>query len=89
MVLGLSSTNFILVYSSLFEERTDRIWHISYNQVFLVYFAREKSKLQEEIAARRQRKLLMRHTRKKYLEEAAVREAELLQELDRCFLLDD
>ncbi|KAL5560831.1 hypothetical protein UlMin_037042 [Ulmus minor] len=46
-------------------------------------YSLEKSKLQEEIAARRQRKLLMRHTRKKYLEEAAVREAELLQELDR------
>ncbi|XP_056163136.1 uncharacterized protein LOC115692375 isoform X4 [Syzygium oleosum] len=43
----------------------------------------EKSRLQEEIIARRQKKLLMRHTRKKFLEEAAVREAELLQELDR------
>lgn len=43
----------------------------------------EKSKLREDIATRRQRKLLMRHTRQKYLEEAAVREAELLQELDR------
>ncbi|KAF3447573.1 hypothetical protein FNV43_RR12760 [Rhamnella rubrinervis] len=43
----------------------------------------EKSKLREDIAARRQRKLLMRHARKKYLEEVAVREAELLQELDR------
>ncbi|EXB70633.1 hypothetical protein L484_023818 [Morus notabilis] len=43
----------------------------------------EKSKLREDIATRRQSKLLMRHTRQKYLEEAAVREAELLQELDR------
>lgn len=43
----------------------------------------EKSRLREEIIARRQKKLLMRHTRKKFLEEAAVREAELLQELDR------
>ncbi|PON87476.1 Galactose-binding domain-like [Trema orientale] len=43
----------------------------------------EKSKLQEDIAVRRQRKLLMRHNRQKYLEEAAVREAEHLRELDR------
>ncbi|KAJ9680144.1 hypothetical protein PVL29_019433 [Vitis rotundifolia] len=43
----------------------------------------EKSKLREEIVARRQKKLLVRHARQKYLEEAALREAELLQELDR------
>ncbi|PSS24545.1 Protein efr3 like [Actinidia chinensis var. chinensis] len=43
----------------------------------------EKSKLREEIIARRQKKLLVRHARHKYLEEAALREAELLQELDR------
>ncbi|XP_061338809.1 uncharacterized protein LOC133285568 isoform X2 [Gastrolobium bilobum] len=43
----------------------------------------EKSKLKEDIVARRQKKLLMRHARQKYLEEAALREAELLQELDR------
>ncbi|KAG2381063.1 uncharacterized protein HKW66_Vig0204360 [Vigna angularis] len=43
----------------------------------------EKSKLKEDIAARRQKKLLMRQARQKHLEEAAVREAELLQELDR------
>ncbi|XP_030480176.2 uncharacterized protein LOC115697350 isoform X1 [Cannabis sativa] len=43
----------------------------------------EKSKLREDVAVRRQKKLLMRHTRQKYLEEAAVQEAELLQELDR------
>ncbi|URE08031.1 hypothetical protein MUK42_34778 [Musa troglodytarum] len=43
----------------------------------------EKSKLREEIVARRQKKLLMRHARKKCLEEAALREMELLQELDR------
>ncbi|XP_048331486.2 uncharacterized protein LOC107428748 isoform X1 [Ziziphus jujuba] len=43
----------------------------------------EKSKLREDIAARRQKKLLMRHDRQKYLEEVAVREAELVQELDR------
>ena len=50
-------------------------------------FARERSKLREEIVARRQKKLLMRHARKKCLEEAALREMELLQELDG-FLLD-
>ncbi|KAK9120349.1 hypothetical protein Syun_017966 [Stephania yunnanensis] len=43
----------------------------------------EKSKLREEIAARRQKKLLLRRTRHKCLEEAALREAELLKELDR------
>ncbi|CAK9144813.1 unnamed protein product [Ilex paraguariensis] len=43
----------------------------------------EKAKLQEEIIARRQKKLLARCTRQKYLEETALREAELLQELDR------
>ncbi|XP_050225471.1 uncharacterized protein LOC126674960 isoform X2 [Mercurialis annua] len=43
----------------------------------------EKSKIQEQIMARRQKKLLMRHDRQKYLEEAALQEDELLQELDR------
>ncbi|XP_021829953.1 uncharacterized protein LOC110770086 isoform X2 [Prunus avium] len=43
----------------------------------------EKSKLHEDIVARRQKKLLMRHARQKCFEEAALREAELLQELDR------
>ncbi|CAL5195355.1 unnamed protein product [Lathyrus oleraceus] len=43
----------------------------------------EKSKLKEDILARRQKKLLMRHDRQKYLEEAVLREAEILQELDR------
>ncbi|XP_027334716.1 uncharacterized protein LOC113849198 isoform X2 [Abrus precatorius] len=43
----------------------------------------EKSKLKEDIVARRQKKLLLRHARQKYLEEEALREAELLQELDR------
>ncbi|KAI4356168.1 hypothetical protein L6164_000211 [Bauhinia variegata] len=43
----------------------------------------EKSKLKEDIVARRQKKLLMRQARKRYLEEAALREAELMQELDR------
>ncbi|CAJ1948826.1 unnamed protein product [Sphenostylis stenocarpa] len=43
----------------------------------------EKSKLKEDIIARRQKKLLMRHDLQKHLEEAALREAELLQELDR------
>ncbi|KAG4176144.1 hypothetical protein ERO13_A11G225700v2 [Gossypium hirsutum] len=43
----------------------------------------EKNKIQEDIVARRQQKLLMRHARRKYLEEAALRESELLHELDR------
>ncbi|XP_075094967.1 uncharacterized protein LOC107818245 isoform X5 [Nicotiana tabacum] len=43
----------------------------------------EKAKLKEEVVARRQRKLLSRHARQKFLEEATLREAELLQELDR------
>ncbi|XP_059277987.1 uncharacterized protein LOC132032392 isoform X3 [Lycium ferocissimum] len=43
----------------------------------------EKAKIKEEVIARRQRKLLSRHARQKFLEEAALREAELLQELDR------
>ncbi|OAY73554.1 hypothetical protein ACMD2_02487 [Ananas comosus] len=43
----------------------------------------ERSKLKEEIIARRQKKLLIRHARQKYLEEATSREMELLQELDR------
>ncbi|ONK73734.1 uncharacterized protein A4U43_C04F34700 [Asparagus officinalis] len=43
----------------------------------------EKAKLREEIAARRQKKLLMRRTRQKSLEEAASREMQLLQEIDR------
>lgn len=47
------------------------------------FVIREKSELKEDILARRQKKLLMRHARQKYLEEAALREAELLQELDR------
>ena len=47
----------------------------------------EKSKIREEIVARRQKKLLVRQARQKHLEEAALREAELLQELDRFCLL--
>ncbi|XP_058732333.1 protein HOS4-like isoform X2 [Vicia villosa] len=43
----------------------------------------EKSKLKEDIQAHRQRKLLMRHDRQTYLDEAALRETEILQELDR------
>lgn len=58
-------------------------------EILLFWFLiREKCKLREDIVGRRQRKLLMRHTRQKYLEEAAVREAELLQELDRFYLLN-
>ncbi|CAI9764942.1 unnamed protein product [Fraxinus pennsylvanica] len=42
----------------------------------------EKEKLKKEIVARRQQKLLVRRVRQQFLEEAAVREAELLQKLD-------
>lgn len=43
----------------------------------------ERSRLKEEITARRQKKLLIRHAREKYLEETRSREMELMQELDR------
>ncbi|KAK3157283.1 hypothetical protein QOZ80_2AG0118700 [Eleusine coracana subsp. coracana] len=43
----------------------------------------ERSRLKEEITARRQKKLLIRHAREKYLEETRLRELELMQELDR------
>lgn len=56
-------------------------------KTFVDVAIREKSKLKEDILARRQKKLLMRHARQKYLEESALREAELLQELDRFGLL--
>ncbi|CAN1786166.1 hypothetical protein LINPERHAP1_LOCUS17139 [Linum perenne] len=42
----------------------------------------DRSKLQEDIIAHRQRKLTMRRARQKFLEEAAIREQELLRELD-------
>ncbi|KNA25922.1 hypothetical protein SOVF_002230 [Spinacia oleracea] len=43
----------------------------------------EKSRIKEEIMERRKKKLLLRHRRQKYLEEADLQEAERLQELDR------
>ncbi|KAJ8763138.1 hypothetical protein K2173_025523 [Erythroxylum novogranatense] len=43
----------------------------------------EKSKVLEDVVARRHRKLLVRRARQKYLEDAALREEGLLQELDR------
>ncbi|KAL8255124.1 hypothetical protein R6Q59_033345 [Mikania micrantha] len=43
----------------------------------------EKTKLKEEIVARRQKKMLVRRAREKYLEEISLHETELLQELDR------
>ncbi|XP_020872334.1 uncharacterized protein LOC9306524 isoform X1 [Arabidopsis lyrata subsp. lyrata] len=46
-------------------------------------YALEKAKLREDLVARRQKKILMWRDRQKYLEETALREAELLQELDR------
>ncbi|XP_022865442.1 uncharacterized protein LOC111385283 isoform X2 [Olea europaea var. sylvestris] len=42
----------------------------------------EREKLKKEIVARRQQKLLVRRARQQFLEEATVREAELLQKLD-------
>ncbi|PIN21717.1 hypothetical protein CDL12_05591 [Handroanthus impetiginosus] len=42
----------------------------------------EKANLKEEIVARRQQKLLVRRARQQFLEEAALREAELFQKLD-------
>ncbi|XP_020597126.1 uncharacterized protein LOC110036913 isoform X2 [Phalaenopsis equestris] len=43
----------------------------------------ERSKLKEEVAARLQKKLVMRHARQKFLEEVALKEMKLLEELDR------
>ncbi|KAK9273545.1 hypothetical protein L1049_018355 [Liquidambar formosana] len=43
----------------------------------------EKLRIREDIVARRKKKLLARRERQKFLEEAALRETELLQELDR------
>ncbi|KAL6905413.1 hypothetical protein ACP4OV_003014 [Aristida adscensionis] len=43
----------------------------------------ERSRLKEEIQARREKKLLIRHAREKYWEETNSREMELMQELDR------
>ncbi|XP_020553359.1 uncharacterized protein LOC105173395 isoform X2 [Sesamum indicum] len=43
----------------------------------------EKARLREEIAARRQQKLILRRARQQFVEEAALREAELIQKLDR------
>uniref|UniRef100_A0A7N0TIX9 Uncharacterized protein n=1 Tax=Kalanchoe fedtschenkoi TaxID=63787 RepID=A0A7N0TIX9_KALFE len=43
----------------------------------------EKAKIRDEIIRRRQNKTLVRQARQKRLEEAATREAELIQELDR------
>ena len=52
-------------------------------QLTCILLDRERSKLREEIIARRQKKLLIRHTREKYLEETSCKEMELMQELDR------
>ncbi|KZV29503.1 hypothetical protein F511_22732, partial [Dorcoceras hygrometricum] len=43
----------------------------------------EKTKVREDIIARRQRKLLLRLSRQQFLEEAALRESELIQKFDR------
>ncbi|KAL8144385.1 hypothetical protein V2J09_017417 [Rumex salicifolius] len=48
----------------------------------------EKSRIREEIIARRQKKVLLTRTRQKHLEEAALREAQLLQELDSQRILE-
>ncbi|KAL2892701.1 30S ribosomal protein S14 [Bienertia sinuspersici] len=43
----------------------------------------EKSRIKEDIIERRKKKLSLRHRRQKYLEEVALQEAKLLEELDR------
>ncbi|XP_073139254.1 uncharacterized protein [Henckelia pumila] len=43
----------------------------------------EKTKVREDVVARRQRKLLLRLSRQQFLEEAALRESELIQKFDR------
>ncbi|OVA18390.1 hypothetical protein BVC80_1833g45 [Macleaya cordata] len=69
------------------KEENQHFPHLSSNNFYCnnlqIYFLFERSMLREDIAARRQKKLLVRRARQKYLEEAALREAELLQELDR------
>ncbi|KAF6169424.1 hypothetical protein GIB67_021427 [Kingdonia uniflora] len=60
---------------------SDAATQISYE--ILWYSSSEKSRIREEIAARRQKKLLVRRSRQKFLEDTALEEAELLQELDR------
>lgn len=60
---------------------------ICYSKCLYFHLNSEKLKLKEEVMARRQQKLLVRHTRQKYLEEAASREAELIQQLDRFSIL--
>lgn len=47
------------------------------------FYNREKAKLKEEIVARRQQQLLLRRARQQFLEEAALREAELIQKINR------
>lgn len=59
------------------------IWKLLVITIFSLCFTREKEKLREEVAARRQKKLIVRHARHQFLEAAALRELELLQELDR------
>ncbi|KAK4397490.1 hypothetical protein Sango_1585600 [Sesamum angolense] len=56
---------------------------LSSNSVSCPLFVSEKARLREEIAARRQQKLILRRARQQILEEAALREAELIQKLDR------
>lgn len=66
---------------------TDQLDKLNINHCLLFsVIIREKSKLREDIVAHRQKKLVMRRARQKYLEEAALREAELLQELDKFVL---
>lgn len=55
--------------------------------LLILYIIREKAKLREDLVARRQKKIRMWRDRQKYLEETALREAELLQELDRFVLV--
>lgn len=55
--------------------------------LLILHIIREKAKLREDLVARRQMKILMWRDRQKYLEEKALREAELLQELDRFVLV--
>lgn len=55
--------------------------------LLILYIIREKAKLREDLVARRQKKILMWRDRQKYLEETALQEAELLQELDRFVLV--
>lgn len=73
----------MLVIPLFFEERVLFYKKLPFTNGCFFPISREKSRIKEEIMERRKKKLLLRHRRQKYLEEADLQEAERLQELDR------